>query len=945
MNLRHAIATGLAMFLSYLAQSDPSLGAEQANGPVSPLQGVLPPAVSITEFMAANQNTLNDEDGASSDWIEIYNAAAEPVNLEGWYLTDTRANLVKWRFPFDVLQPKDYLVVFASGKNRAVPGRQLHTSFSLKSDGEYLGLIWTNGLTIVSEFAPTYPPQQTDVSYGRDAADPSRVGYFQIPSPGVQNTTSGAGFALSPAFSLGSGIYTNDSLTLTVMPAPGTTVRYTTDATIPTSASALYSGPLGISSSMRYKFRAFPSDTSLFPSPVVSRFFVLLDATARDFTSKLSILVMNTYGQSIPQNVPPGGTRPQGSFVVIDTLCGQASLQGKPVVAELAAYEIFGQSSAGFPKQPFNVEIQDELGDDKTVSVLGMPAASDWKLKTPYADKSLLNEFLALELFEQMGHYSLRRRLVEAFVKTGNGQLSWTGGASGDYYGVLVLLEKLERGKNRVNIAELTPTQNSEPDISGGYVWKKDKDSTGDLNFSTSGGNGFPGQALKIHEPKPRDITTAQLNWLRNYLNAFEQSIYADDWLTRTGTNHYTNYIDVDSFVDQHWIVEFSKQIDGYRLNNYMQKDRGGKIKMEPIWDWNLSFGNADYLEGGKASGWYWAELGVGDHIWARRMLTGTTSATTTTGDPDFVQKVRDRWSMLRTNIMNGERVQARISELGALLDKAAVRDNARFPRWGTYIWPNPSGPPAWDVDYQHPTTYAEIINQMNGWVDKRFKWIDTQIPRAPEFSSYGGNVTAGFPLSINSPVGGTIYYTLDGSDPRLPGGGVNPSATAYCGSIMINNNARVFARAKVSDGWSGPIAATFVVSTPPLVITEIMYHPADPPLSSNFNDDQFEFLELMNAGSTALQLEGTRFTEGISLVFSNQILAPLARVVVVRNPEAFVSRYGPDIPIAGTYEGALGNEGESLTLVGRFGEPIFDFSYSEAKAAYPATDGHGLLH
>ena len=72
-----------------------------------------------------------------------------------------------------------------------------------------------------------------------------------------------------------------------------------------------------------------------------------------------------------------------------------------------------------------------------------------------------------------------------------------------------------------------------------------------------------------------------------------------DARLTRTGTNHYAHYIDVDAFVDQHWIVEFPKQIDGYRISNFFSKDRNDKVKNVPIWDWNLSFGNANYLEGG----------------------------------------------------------------------------------------------------------------------------------------------------------------------------------------------------------------------------------------------------------------------------------------------------------------------------------------------------------
>src|SRR5439155_1908010 len=107
----------------------------------------------------------------------------------------------------------------------------------------------------------------------------------------------------------------------------------------------------------------------------------------------------------------------------------------------LAEYEIFGQTSAGFSKKPYRIEIQDELGNDKPVGLLGMPADADWKLRNPFSDKCLINDFMGFELYEQMGHYSCRRRMVEVFVDTGGGKLSYPG----DYSGVLCLVEVIEQ--------------------------------------------------------------------------------------------------------------------------------------------------------------------------------------------------------------------------------------------------------------------------------------------------------------------------------------------------------------------------------------------------------------------------------------------------------------------------------------------------------------------
>ncbi len=139
----------------------------------------------VTEFMARNNSTLTDEDGDYSDWIEIQNAKDTDVDLGGWYLTDDDKDLTRWQFPNIVLAGDDHLIVFASGKDRAVVGSALHTNFKLKSSGEYLALVGPDGWTIVWEYAPEYPPQIWDTSYGLDAALNER--YFRVPTPGSAN--------------------------------------------------------------------------------------------------------------------------------------------------------------------------------------------------------------------------------------------------------------------------------------------------------------------------------------------------------------------------------------------------------------------------------------------------------------------------------------------------------------------------------------------------------------------------------------------------------------------------------------------------------------------------------------------------------------------------------------------------------------------------------------
>ncbi|HXG49471.1 MAG TPA: lamin tail domain-containing protein, partial [Methylomirabilota bacterium] len=915
----------------------------------------VPSLAIISEFMADNENAryngqpIRDEDGNRSDWIEIYNPGLVDINLDGWSLTDDPANAGKWKFPGINLGPNRYLIVWASAKNRTNANAPLHTNFRLSNNaGGYLALLNRNS-NVVSRFQ-SYPAQPADVSYGRDRVDPNLVGFFVTPTPGAQNSTAGGSFAPTPQFSLESGVYTNASLTLSIS-APGYTIRYTLDGSEPTNNSPLYSAPITFTTNMIIKARAFATAPGVWPSAVAGRSFVMLDSSTRDFNSNLPLLIISTQGRTILENQAPGAARVRGTLAAVDTFRGRASLTGKPDYLGFGQFEIVGQTSAGFAKKPIRIELNDELGNDKDAALLGLPAEADWNLRNPHNDKTLMNDFLGYELWEEMGHYSCRRRYVELFLDTGGGKVTYPG----DYYGVMVLFERIEIGDNRVDIGRLTPAHTNEPAISGGYIIKKDKDSAGDTHFTTSGGAGHSGHTLKFHDPKPREITALQSNWIANYVRLFETSMYNANWTNATGTNHYSHYIDVDQFVDQHLHVEFTKQIDGYRLSSYYSKPRNGKLRPEPIWDWNLAFGNADYLKGGRTNGWYWADEGEGmnsgTHIWLRRLVFGAASGATWdmpsgngSGDPDFRQKITDRWAVLRTNVLNGPRVIARINELEALLREAAARNWAKYPTvLNTDEWPNPNGSPD-HVDYSKPTS-AEIIAEMRKWVAGRFAWMDNQFLGAPTFSLAPGHVPAGTSLTISGPQG-TIYYTTDGTDPRLPGGGISPTAQVYSGPIAINGNVRIVARVRRASNaiwtpWGAPTAATYVVATPPLIISEIMFHPADPPAGNTNAADNYEFIEFKNNGTTTLNLAGFRLRGGADFVFGNVNLAPGARGVLVSHAAAFTARYGNGITILGEYTNRLANDGERLVLEGPVQEPILDFEYKDGW--YPQTDGLGF--
>ena len=229
----------------------------------------------IGEFMAVNDTTLTDEDGDTSDWIELHNSAATNVDLAGWYLTDRSNDLAKWSFPATHLSPGAYLVVFASGKDRSVSGCELHTGFKLSGDGEYLSLVWPDGQTVEHEYAPAYPTQYADVSYG------STFGYMGTPTPGAPNSTGFAGYVADTKFSVDRGFYTEPIRVAITTLTENASIYYTTDCSVPsTSNGALYTTAIPITNTTVLRAAAFrpgykatdvDTHTYVFPADVLAQ--------------------------------------------------------------------------------------------------------------------------------------------------------------------------------------------------------------------------------------------------------------------------------------------------------------------------------------------------------------------------------------------------------------------------------------------------------------------------------------------------------------------------------------------------------------------------------------------------------------------------------------------------------------------------------------------------
>jgi hypothetical protein len=237
----------------------------------------------------------------------------------------------------------------------------------------------------------------------------------------------------------------------------------------------------------------------------------------------------------------------------------------------------------------------------------------------------------------------------------------------------------------------------------------------------------------------------------------------------------------------------------------------------------------------------------------------------------------------------------------------------------------------------------GQFRNQAMGDASVAFKMYPSV--EAPEFvEKFGGTISAGFVAHLTNPSGGTIYYSLDGTDPRLPGGALRPGALVYNGStgIPLSATTRVMARVRNGTTWSAITDATFVATTPPpLRVTEIMYHPAAPVAGSPYTASDFEYLEVQNISTGQLNLKNFAFSNGVGFTFGDITLAPGGRTVVVANIAAFQSRYGTLIPIAGQFTGNLDNGGEKITLSGPLGETIQSFTYKDSWL--PQTDGDGF--
>lgn len=228
--------------------------------------------------------------------------------------------------------------------------------------------------------------------------------------------------------------------------------------------------------------------------------------------------------------------------------------------------------------------------------------------------------------------------------------------------------------------------------------------------------------------------------------------------------------------------------------------------------------------------------------------------------------------------------------------------------------------------------TAADHFASIRQWISNRTANVRTQlgvVTGPPRFGCDCDEIAPGFQLALShTNAAGTIYYTLNGTDPRGLGGSVTAAAT-YASPITLTNTTHIMARVLNGTNWSALRSRTFNVAghAAALKLTEIMYNPKPPTTNDSAGD--FEFIEMKNTGASAVNLSGCYF-DGITFSFKpGTLVAPSGFVVLVRNPVAFTSRY-PNVSFQGVYWGGLDSGGEKLRLLNSAGNEILDATYDD---------------
>ena len=327
-----------------------------------------------------------------------------------------------------------------------------------------------------------------------------------------------------------------------------------------------------------------------------------------------------------------------------------------------------GNSSLGNNQKKYTFELRDENGREVDVSLMGMPAHSDWVLLGPYYDVSTVRDPLAFQLWRNMGHWGPRTRMVEVTL-------------NGAYRGIYILCEAIKRGKDRVDVDKMRKKDISGRELTGGYLLRIDTANDDDATFPSKvpgvGEGNFMTQVTWscIYPKKKKSLQPEQFAYIQSYIDTVEQVIQSDHFADpKTG---YARYIDVPSFVDYFIHTELSLNADGYKRSAYFYKERqqpdgtGGKLFAGPVWDYNLAYGNAGFANADNPEAWNFegASNNPTPAMWQRLLQ-----------DPAFRKAVKTRYQSLRKNVLSDKAIDAYIDRHVRLITPCLAHHFETFP-------------------------------------------------------------------------------------------------------------------------------------------------------------------------------------------------------------------------------------------------------------------------
>ncbi|MCI0540220.1 MAG: CotH kinase family protein, partial [Verrucomicrobiales bacterium] len=664
----------------------------------------------LTEFLADNTESLGDEDGDASDWIELRNPNAFGLDVGGYFLTDDPANLKKWPLPAVRIPANGFLVVFASAKDWRDPRAELHTNFKLDADGDFLALVARDGTTILRQFpadlriAKTFAKQRENVSYGIDAQE--NIGFFRPPTPGAINATSFAGVVEETKLSRDRGFHDTSITVEITTKTPGATIRYTTGGAVPTARNGMiYSTPLVISKTTVLRAAAFKEGWA--PTSVDTRTFVFPNDVISSAVMRPGITTDPVYG---PQMRAALLDLPSVSLVSAATINDTSDVpmsvewlrpDGERGFQADCGVRLFGGAFTEFAKKSFRLYFRSEFGAAKLKYPIfagfehGLAAVNEFdqlELRSGSHDMEMrgfyMSNVFADDTLLEMGQFSPHGRFVHVYL-------------NGAYWGVYHLRERWGAAMHQ---SYLGGSRNDYESINGNW---------------NVGGWPDPGTAYDGD-----GSTWARVKSLRNDYQAVKA------WL------------DVPNYIDFMLTWMYGRCEDEYRCVGPTVVGSGFKFYVN----------DADGFFQSPANPWYGEPSNRTVHSApGRRPGDGPGSLFSTLlaeGDPDYQTLLADRiyQAFFNNGALTPERNAARLAQRCAEIERPFLAEAARW-------------------NYRTPSNWAAIRDDIfNHWLPTRSGAVLSQLRsagfyqflEAPVLDQQGGQVTNGFLVGMTGPPNAT---------------------------------------------------------------------------------------------------------------------------------------------------------------------------------------------